>query len=122
APQVKVTKVDQDGTPVGGWALQGSVDVDHQAPHADTYQWRNPDAGVVPDNGQAGDGDGWQTLTTANDGSGTASFEWVPGSVASPQPWDSRFRFRETQSATFRLAPDPAFECEVSRLTNDGQI
>lgn len=117
APQVKVTKVDQDGAPVDPWGFEGRVDVAHQAPLTDQYQWRNPNVGVVADNGSGGDV--WQPLATTG---GTASFEWVPGSVASPQPWDSTFRFRETQSAEYRLAPDQAPQCEVSRLTAAGQI
>jgi LPXTG-motif cell wall-anchored protein/uncharacterized repeat protein (TIGR01451 family) len=117
APSVSITKTDATGAPVGDWDFTGLVDVFAPAAAADTYEWASPPLGVTDDDGTGNDAG----TTVATTSSGTALFQWVPGSIADPKPYDSTFSFTETLPTGWALSPQQP-SCNVERLESDGTL
>ncbi len=85
-PSVTVTKYVDQGTataPVAGQAFTGSVQIEATGVAADDFVWLQPTASNTDP----------QRVPTAADG--TAQWQWIPGTLANPQPWASNFRLDE---------------------------
>ena len=114
APSLTLTKTDQAGVPVNGVNFTTTVDVLKPAGEAvtDQFVWVKPALGVSPPVAAT------QTVATA--GTGIATFQWTPYTLAEPKPWDSRVTFTETLQPGWTLDPattstaTPA--CQVARL------
>jgi uncharacterized repeat protein (TIGR01451 family) len=85
-PSVTVTKYADSGNglqPVAGQGFSGAVNISSAGQPANGFVWTQPVSGVAPQVGTS------QNATTG--ATGTAQWQWTPGTLASPQPWNSQF-------------------------------
>ncbi|MEZ5297798.1 MAG: hypothetical protein R2697_16420 [Ilumatobacteraceae bacterium] len=110
SPSVSVTKVDQDGAPVADLDFTGTVQVTQSGQAANDYEWVSPDLGLAASAGTS------QTVTTNS--SGVSLFQWIPNTVADPEPWTSSFTFSEQLAGDFAgwTLPQSQPDCSVDRL------
>ncbi len=120
SPSVSITKVDQNGDAVAGLDFTGTVNIAETGEAIDEFEWVSPVTGLASSVGVT------QTDTTT--GSGSTLFQWVPGTVADPEPWASTFTFTESLTGDFAgwTLPAQQDDCSVDRLLStpapDGSI
>ncbi len=85
-PSVTVTKYADSGNglqPVNGQTFSGAVSISSAGQPANSFVWTQPVSGAATQVGAS------QNATTA--ANGTAQWQWTPGTLQSPQPWNSQF-------------------------------
>lgn len=90
-PSVTITKyANGENGPqlVGGQTFTGQVVASSAGQPTDAFAWTQPVSGPATQLGTS------QPATTA--ANGTAQWQWTPGTLQSPQPWDSQFVLTET--------------------------
>jgi LPXTG-motif cell wall-anchored protein len=114
APSVALNKFNQNGEAVPNWAFDLTVE------SLTGPATNNPIVWVSPSHGAA---TAPSTKTQNTDSAGIALFQWTPGSLATPQPWDSTISFSEDLLDNWQI--DPATyapgnnNCTVKRLSED---
>ncbi len=85
-PSVTVTKYADSGSglqTVSGQTFGGAVSMTSAGQPANSFVWTAPVSGAAAQVGTS------QNATTASNG--TAQWQWTPGTLQSPQPWNSQF-------------------------------
>ncbi|HWL45340.1 MAG TPA: hypothetical protein VNQ73_20515 [Ilumatobacter sp.] len=97
-PSITIKKVNDANEIVTGHPFAGQVDL-ITPPNTTTYQWLSPnESSPRPATGET-------PVTVPTDINGLARFQWVPGSVASPQFNNSTFTFTETLQPGWIIDP-----------------
>ena len=96
SPSLTLKKVDQTGAAISGLDFTATVDVKSSGSTSGSFQWVKPGNEIQT-------GATAKTVTTGSNGS--ALFQWTPGTVASPQTWDSVATFTETLRPGWTLSP-----------------
>jgi hypothetical protein len=114
APSLTLHKSDQDGGDVPDWDFSTTV---QSMSGGTSLDWIEP-----ADPGQTAP----TTKTKATDSSGSALFQWTPGSAANPEQWSSTVYIEETLPAGWTVDPSTYAtdnqNCSVARLNDDGTV